>query len=176
MRDEGREPGLTGSVDPSRDVASLSLPELRTYRRHLADEEERISYWRRLVHARLDVLEAEAFHERPLRLEELIRVLGDTGSGRSRSALDRVRAADPLPELPVLADMWVTEMNPADADEVEAATARLRDAERQLTDYRTALHDRIDKATTELIERYRREPTAALAAMDKPHRRSHGGP
>jgi uncharacterized membrane protein len=72
--------------------------------------------------------------------------------------------------------MWVTEMNPADADEVEAATARLRDAERQLTDYRTALHDRIDKATTELIERYRREPTAALAAMDKPHRRSHGGP
>ena len=70
------------------------------------------------MHARIDVLEAEAHHERPLRLDELIRVLGDTGTGRTRTALVEVRAADDLPELPVLADMWVTELDPNDTGAV----------------------------------------------------------
>ena len=149
--------------------ADLSLNDLRLYRRRLAEEEERISYWRRLVHARIDVLEAEVHHERPLRLDELIRVLGDTGTGRSRNALVSVQAADPLPELPVLEDMWVTELDPNDTAEVAEATKRLREAENQLTDYRRALHERLDDATAELIARYREQPTAALVAFQAPH-------
>ncbi|MGN6576592.1 MAG: RsiG family protein, partial [Nocardioides sp.] len=50
----------------ARPWSDLTLDELRAYRRRLADEEERVPYWRRLVHARIDVLEAEAHHERPL--------------------------------------------------------------------------------------------------------------
>src|SRR3954447_11024487 len=106
---------------PSATWSLLELNDLRLYRKRLAEEEEKVSYWRRLVHARIDVLEAEAHHERPLRLDELIRVLGDTGTGRTRTALVRVRAADDLPELPVLADMWVTELDPEDAEAVAAA-------------------------------------------------------
>jgi hypothetical protein len=121
------------------------------------------------VHARIDVLEAEAHHERPLRLDELIRVLGDTGTGRSRTALVSVRAAEPLPELPVLEDMWVTELDPNDTDAVAEATRRLRAAENQLTDYRRALHERLDLATAELIARYRDNPAAALVAFSAPH-------
>ena len=147
----------------------LSLPELRLYRRRLADEEEKISYWRRLVHARIDVLEAEAHHERPLRLDELIRVLGDTGTGRARTALVSVRAAEDLPELPVLHDMWVTELDPNDTAEVADAVRRLRGAESQLTDYRRALHERLDQATSELIARYRENPASALVAFRTPH-------
>ena len=94
---------LADVAAPPTVLDRLSLDELRLYRRRLAEEEEKISYWRRLVHARIDVLEAEAHHERPLRLDELIRVLGDTGTGRTRTALVNVRAADDLPELPVLA-------------------------------------------------------------------------
>ena len=155
----------------------LSLADLRLYRRRLAEEEERVSYWRRLVHARLDVLEAEAHHERPLRLDELIRVLGDTGTGRTRTALVNVRAADPLPELPVLEDMWMTELDPNDTEAVAEATRRLREAENQLTDYRRALHERLDDATAELIARYRENPSAALVAFTAPHTgaRSGGG-
>jgi hypothetical protein len=149
--------------------SSLTLDELRLYRRRLAEEEEKISYWRRLVHARLDVLEAEAHHERPLRLDELIRVLGDTGSGRTRTALVNVRAADPLPDLPVLEDMWVTELDPNDSAAIAEAVDRLRAAERQLTDYRRALHEQLDAATAELIARYRTNPTSALVAFRKPH-------
>jgi hypothetical protein len=160
---------LTDVAEPSRSLDRLSLKELRAYRRKLADEEEKISYWRRLVHARIDVLEAEAHHERPLRLDELIRVLGDTGSGRTRNALVSVRAADDLPELPVLADMWVTELDPHDTDEVAEALRRLRAAESQLTDYRRALHERLDAATNELIDRYRRDPASALIAFGTPH-------
>jgi hypothetical protein len=147
----------------------LSLPQLRTYRRNLTEEEEKVSYWRRLVHARIDVLEAESRHERPLRLEELVRVLGDTGTGRARTALVNIRAADDLPELPVLADMWVTEVDHGDPTKVAEAVGRLRAAERQLTEYRRALHQRLDAATAELIDRYRESPVSALAAFATPH-------
>ena len=149
--------------------AELTLEDLRLYRRRVAEEEEKVSYWRRLVHARIDVLEAEAHHERPLRLDELIRVLGDTGTGRTRNALVSVRAADDLPELPILADMWVTELDPNDTSAVSAAIARLRQAEVQLTDYRRALHERLDEATSELIARYRDNPGSALVAFSAPH-------
>ncbi|MGH3508909.1 MAG: hypothetical protein ACRDPI_01605 [Nocardioidaceae bacterium] len=175
MTDDAPSVALSTSPEPAEGPRGLSLPALREYRRRLAAEEERASYWRRLVHARIDLLEAESHSERPLGLEELVRVLGDTGSGRSRSALERVRAAEPLPELPVLAEMWVVELDPNDAKAVRAALDRLGAAERQLTHYRTALHERLDVATTELIARYREDPTGALAAFRSPHRRTLGG-
>jgi hypothetical protein len=147
-------------------LSDLPLSALRTYRRKLGDEEDRVSYWRRLVHARLDLLEAESSAEGPLSLETLARVLGDTGAGRTRTALVRVRAAEPLPELPVLEEMWVTEVDREDPEAVRGAVERLRTAEQQLTSYRTALHQRIDEATTELIARYREDPSSALVAFD----------
>lgn len=153
----------------------LSLGDLRAYRRRLAEEEEKVSYWRRLAHARIDVLEAEAHHERPLRLDELVRILGDTGAGRTRKALVGVHTADPLPELPALAEMWVTELDPNDRVAVTDAVQRLRAAERQLTDYRRALHARLDEATKELIGRYRDDPSLALVAFRHPHVRAVGG-
>ena len=160
---------LTDLADPPPAWADLTLPDLRVYRRGLTDEEEKVSYWRRLVHARIDVLEAESRHERPLRLEELIRVLGDTGTGRARTALVKVRAAEDLPELPVLADMWVTEVDPDDPAAIAEAISRLRAAEKTLTDYRRALHLRLDASTVELIARYRDNPTSALAAFTAPY-------
>lgn len=164
---------------PPDDWEHLTLHDLRLYRRRLSEEEEKISYWRRLVHARIDVLEAESEHERPLRLEELIRVLGDTGTGRTRTALVNVRAADDLPELPILKDMWVTELNPNDAAEITEAVGRLRCAEAQLTDYRRVLHRNLDAATAELIVRYQADPSSALIAFTTPHNgtsRSGGSP
>lgn len=163
--------GLSEHEAAAPRLADLSLSALRAYRRKLADEEDRVSYWRRLVHARIDVLDAESSTDGPLSLETLARVLGDTGAGRTRTALVRVRAAEPLPELPVLAEMWVTEVDPTDPEAVAAAGERLRTAERQLTTYRNALHQRIDEATAELIVRYRADPKSALVAL-----RSDGPP
>lgn len=153
------------STVPSEELAGLDLEQLRAYRSELEAEEDRVSYWRRLVHARIDVLEAESDSGNPLSIEQLVRVLGDTGTGQGRRALVRFRAADPLPDLPVLTDMWVTEVDPHDAGQVADALDRLRTAEQQLTTYRRALHDRIDEATRELILRYRENPLAALAVI-----------
>ncbi len=117
------------------------------------------------MHARLDLLEAEAASDHPLTLTDLVRVLGDTGTGQTRQALVSVRAAEPLPELPELTEMWATDVDPHDAAHVADAVERLRGAERQLTAYRRALHQRIDEATAELIARYRENPVAALAVI-----------
>lgn len=155
---------------PPVGLSDLALGPLRAYRRKLADEEDRVSYWRRLVHARLDLLEAETSQDGPLSLETLARVLGDTGSGRTRRALVRVRAAEPLPDLPVLQEMWVTGIDSGDPAAVAVAVERMRTAEQQLTSYRRALHQRIDEATEELIERYRRNPASALVAFRDGHR------
>lgn len=172
--DFDRRVGSPAENGVARPWTDLSLDELRSYRRRLADEEERVSYWRRLVHARIDVLVAEAHHERPLTIKELVRVLGDTGSGQGRTALVSVHAAEPLPDLPVLEEMWVTELDPNDTKAVQEAIERLRTAERQLTDYRRALHERLDTATETLIARYREDPASALVAFSKPHIRSGG--
>lgn len=151
--------------EPSEHLADLTLQELRAYRERLNREEEKASYWRRLVHARIDVLEAESHTDGVLSFDDLVRVLGETGSGQTRHALLRVRPADPLPELPMLSDMWVTDVDPHDPEAVREALERLHSAESQLTSYRRALHDRIDEATSELIVRYRDDPTSALAAL-----------
>jgi hypothetical protein len=161
---DARRRSVTSTV-PSEELAALDLDQLREYRQGLEAEEDKVSYWRRLVHARIDVLEAESGSGNPLSIEDLVRVLGDTGSGRTRRALVRFRAADPLPDLPVLSEMWVTEIDRHDATQVEDALARLRTAEQQLTTYRRALHDRIDEATRELILRYRANPLAALSVI-----------
>ncbi len=144
-------------------LARVSLPELRAYREKLRAEEERISYWRRLIHARVDLLHAGALADSPvLDVDALGRVLGDTGRGQVRAALHRVRAADPLPDLPDLEGVWTT---PSDEAGTAEALERLGSAEQTLTSYRRGLHERIDEATAELIVRYRQDPTRALEIL-----------
>ncbi len=143
-------------------LAEVDLSELRVYRERLRAEEEKISYWRRLIHARLDLIQAGELAHGVIDVDALGRVLGDTGTGRVRAALHRVRAADPLPDLPDLEQVWSA---PTDELEVAAALARLREAELTLTDYRRGLHERIDEATAELIVRYRSDPSRALTLL-----------
>lgn len=165
---EGGQGGrvLHPPVPPRDDVGSLGLSELRAYRRLLQAEEDRVSYWRRVVQARLDVLEMEGpSRDGSIGLDQLARALGDTGTGRVRRALGRLSTADPLPELPALERFWDEAPDPADATATRDVTARLRADEQQLTAYRHALHRRLDAATAHLVERYRRDPRAALALL-----------
>lgn len=171
MNDSSRTSGVSArrrsilDATASPHLAGLSLTQLRAYRSELTNEEERVSYWRRLVHARLDVLQAEADHDGRLSHHDLVRVLGDTATGQRRTALMSLRPSEPLPELPVLTEMWTTAIDPSDTDSLRRAAEELRDAERKLTEYRNALHDRIDEASGELIVRYKSDPTAALVAL-----------
>lgn len=153
------------TTTPVVDLEALDLEQLRDYRRRLDAEEDRVSYWRRVVHARLDVLEAQSHSDHPLALDDLVRVLGDTGTGRSRRALLRIQAADPLPTLPGVAETWAADVDPHDPVALAETLDRLREVEGRLTAYRRALHQRIEEATDRLIELYRSDPSAALALI-----------
>lgn len=146
-----------GTDQPGGDgeLQSLSLAALRDYRARLREEDDRVSYWRRLLQARVDLLRAGKDTGAGLTLDQVVRALGETGGGGRREALHTVRAHDPLPDLPALAQVW-------DAD---APIERLEAAAEQLSSYRTALHARIDQASDELVERYRRQPELALRVL-----------
>lgn len=146
-------------------LSHLSLAELRQYRAGLRAEDDRVAYWWRLGHARLDMLEAGKPIEGGVTLEQLVRVLGDTGSGRARGALMAVRSGDPLPDLPVLCDTWVDEQELQDAVKVATAVRLLREALAALSTYQRLIQDRIAEATGELIDRYRANPASALQVL-----------
>ncbi len=146
------------------EFAHLSLDALREYRQELTVEEGRTSYWRRLIQARLDVVRSAAGNPDPMAHERLRGVLAQARS-TSRQALVELVGPDPAPPLPDLEELWTMELRPADGAHTEALLLALSHAELQLSTYRTAVHEKLAAATTELIARYRLEPQLALLAL-----------
>lgn len=149
----------------SADYAHLTLDGLRDYRRALGHEESRVSYWRRILQARLDTVRADGVigdveHLRPMLTEE--RVAG------GRTALIEIVPVDDIPPLPNLAELWDRAAVITTPAERQALVAELSSAEKQLSAYRAALHRRLGAATGELIARYREDPTLCLSALPLP--------
>ena len=149
------------------DYAHLSIDALREYRRALTAEEGKVSYWRRILQARLDVQQAG----RDLDQDHLRPVLTGERVGAGRQALIEVVPVDDIPPLPSLAELWDRRVDPDDADGVRALEQDLRLAEAQLSAYRNALHRRIAEATGELIARYREQPALCLSVLPLDPRR-----
>jgi hypothetical protein len=142
------------------ELAHLGLDALRDYRQELVAEETRVSYWRRILQARLDQVIGPDDHQA---LNRLRGVLDDHGqSSRRLAMLPVVRTEDAAP-LPDLAVLWET--TPGGAGDHSGMVARLTDAEQELSGYRRSLHERLDAATGELISRYRDEPALALKVL-----------
>jgi hypothetical protein len=157
-----RPAGRTGTRPaPQRvpELAPLCLDELRAFRQELITEEARVSYWRRLVHARLDLAGGDESSMGRLR-----GVLTDHQRSSQRLAMQTLDGHLDLPPLPDLTVLW--ESQPTEDD--DAIMVRLAAAERELSDYRRGLHERLDAATGELIARYRDEPALALRALPLP--------
>lgn len=144
--------------------AHLGLEALRDYRKALTDEEGRVSYWRRILQARLDVVRAgtsvDSTHLRP--------VLADSRVTAGRSALMNVLPVDDIPPLPDLAGLWDREVDSSDEQGRADLEIDLFAAEQQLSEYRSALHRRLGAATAELIARYREQPALCLVALPLP--------
>lgn len=149
----------------SEAYAHLSVEGLREYRRALTDEEHRVSYWRRILQGRLDLV-ASGMTGKGVDHERLTPLLTTQRVGAGRRALNSVLHADGgIPPLPLLEELW--ERRVAPDDETGRATFEddLRLAEQQLSAYRSALHARIGEATGELIARYRERPDLCLTAL-----------
>ena len=148
----------------SQPLRELSLAELREYRRELREEEHRVSYWRRLVHARLDMVAAGWLSGRPLSTRQVVAALGDGLRRHDRLAVLVLRAGEELPGLPELARLWSTPLG-QDGEADAEVVAGLAEAEGQLSGYRSTLHTLLDAATTELVRRYREDPRACLEVL-----------
>jgi len=148
----------------SPDFAHLSLDGLRAYRRALNTEEGRVSYWRRIIQARLDLVRA-AEAGTTATAQNLRGVFAEARVDSGRKALLTVVPIDDMPPLPDLVDLWARNAQPGDAEETRALARDLAKAEAQLSAYRTALHKRLASATGELIARYREQPTLCLSAL-----------
>ena len=151
----------------SADYAHLSIDALREYRRALTAEEGKVSYWRRILQARLDVVVSGAT-SRGVEDARLAPVLTTARMTAGRAALVRVLPVDGIPPLPQLAELWDRQVDPADEPARAEFARELQDAERDLSAYRTALHERIGEATGELIARYREQPDLCLASLPLP--------
>lgn len=151
----------------SADFAHLSLGGLRTYRHTLSAEESRVSYWRRIVQARLDLVRA-ADAGTTATVDNLRSVFEEARVDSGRTALMRVFPLDDIPPLPDLVELWAREPRLGDDAHNHKLGHDLMRAEAQLSAYRTALHKRLAAATGELIARYREQPDLCLSAL--PHR------
>lgn len=147
--------------------AHLSVDELRELRAVLGQEESRVSYWRRILQARLDVLTAGS-SGRTVDPARLAPVLSDSRVGAGRLALSRLLPEDDEPPLPRLAELWERPVDLGDPASCAELAEALREAEQQLSEYRATLHVRIGEATTDLIARYREAPELCLSALPLP--------
>jgi hypothetical protein len=148
----------------SPDFAHLSLDGLRAYRHALTTEEGRVSYWRRIIQARLDLVRVAEVGT-VATADNLRKVFAEARVDSGRRALMTVLPIDDIPPLPDLVELWAREPV-IGADEHNRELAHdLSKAEAQLSAYRTALHKRLAAATGELIARYREQPTLCLSAL-----------
>lgn len=180
MPRQGR-PGRRPEPTPASELSHLTLDELRAYRSELGAEETRVSYWRRVVQARLDTAAGASAASAP-RLQDVLASHRAESDRLARVAVHPTTARHPLPPLPDLAALWDLEVASGEDADGSVGTGsgsarrdelmrRLADAERELSAYRRGLHERLDRATGELIWRYRVDPATALSALP----RSSGG-
>ncbi|MGW8374192.1 ABC transporter substrate-binding protein [Streptomyces sp. ODS28] len=145
------------------DLHALRLPELRTVRREAQQEEADLSYVRRLLQGRIDILRAELNRRTdsgsPL-LDLLPQILTDTPSSH-RSSARHVTVGTPHNEEygrlaeEMLAEVELSDLTARTDDELHDAMGRLVRYEQRVSQRRHALQRTADDCSTEIARRYR---------------------
>ena len=148
-------------IDGLRDI---DLTELRRRRFEAEQEEADLSYLRRLLHGRMDILKAElhrrdSVHEHSL-LEDLTTILKDpvrTARGISRHLVvesSRMSEHRRLIER-VVADPALSDVAFRSREEIVAVLEELTAHEREVSDVRREVQEVVDLFAAELTARYR---------------------
>ena len=159
--DQIRDPDFLADLD------SLNLEDLRE-RRDLAEEvEKELSYYRRFLHGRLDLL---AFEQRRRRGEEsrsLIDALPEILTGRDQSGAASTRhLSTDLPELPskgrrhldrILGNDLMLRLGEMSEEELAEAAAELADLESEISTVRQHTQAILDRLQAEVINRYKND-------------------
>lgn len=163
---EGPEP----PADPLEpDLRVLTLTELRTLRRDAQRDEADLSYVRRLLQGRIDILRAELARRRPVSVleageasvfERLPEILVDAPA-RHRSSARHVTLGTPHSEeyrrlaAEMLAEVELSDLAARTDLELTTAMGRLVSYERQVSRGRQRLQRTTDDCSGEIARRYR---------------------
>ncbi|MFJ4204952.1 aerial mycelium formation protein [Streptomyces sviceus] len=156
---------------PEQDLATLSLPELRALRRDAQRDEADLSYVRRLLQGRIDILRAELLRRSPTgsvpaRLpeasvfERLPEILTDAPA-RHRSSARHVRLGTPHSEeyrllaAEMLAEVELSDLSARTDLELSTAMGRLVRYEQRVSGRRQRLQRTADECSGEIARRYR---------------------
>lgn len=156
------------SEDFAEGIEELSLDEVRR-RRDMAEEVEReLSYYRRLLHGRMDLLAFELRRRRGEETRSLIEALPEIiasglGSTSSMGESRHLSVELDLPEVMgrrdldhILEDDGLTRVTSMDEDEIVDFQLGLAEAEKIVSEQRRKLHVVIDRLQAEIIDRYKR--------------------
>ncbi len=148
---------------PAPDLTALRLPELRTLRRDSQQDEADLSYVRRLLQGRIDILRAELGGRRdpesPV-VDRLSEILRDQPT-RNRSSARHVTLGTPHSEefrrlaAEMLAEVELSDLAARTDDELHAAMGRLVRYEQQVSRRRQQLQRVADDCSAEIARRYR---------------------
>jgi hypothetical protein len=149
---------------PPYDLRALRLPELRSLRRDSQRDEADLSYVRRLLQGRIDILRAELARRTdpgaPAAVERLPEILADTPS-RHRTSARHVTLSTPYGEeyrllaADMLADVELSDLTARTDDELDSGLGRLIGYEQRVSRRRQLLQHTTDECSAEIARRYR---------------------
>ena len=148
------------------DLDEIDLDELRKRRAAAEDVESQISYYRRLLQGRMDLLDFEMRRRKGEEERSLLDALpGILAAGTVQGPEPNLRRLETMPPIPtttgrrlidrIMADGVLTELPDLSDEEVGEAIDRLREVEVQLSLQRKQLHSVIDSLRGEIVGRYR---------------------
>jgi hypothetical protein len=159
----GHGPEDSLSAGPQPELDTLRLPELRTLRRESQRDEADLSYVRRLVQGRIDILRAELARrldpETPV-VDRLSEILADTPS-QHRSSARHVTLTTPRSDeyrrlaAETLAEVELSDLDARTDEELHTAMGRLVRYEQQVSRRRHQLQRTTDDCSAEIARRYR---------------------
>ncbi|MHC3469068.1 RsiG family protein [Streptomyces sp. 7R007] len=149
---------------PEHDLTGLSLPELRALRRDAQRDEADLSYVRRLLQGRIDILRAELVRRSPAGagavVDRLPEILTDAPA-RQRSSARHVTLGTPHSEeyrqlaADMLAEVELSDLDARTDLELNTAMGRLVRYEQQVSRRRQRLQRTTDDCSAEIARRYR---------------------
>ena len=153
-------------------LTDLDLSEVRRRRDTAEDVEAQISYYRRLLHGRMDLLDFElrrrSGQETRTIIEALPEILANGMILGSEPTLRHIETMPPIPSVTgrrlidkIMDDGVLTSLPELTEEQLSEALDRLREVETQLSAQRRRLHEVIDRLQDEMVSRYRSQQDEA---------------
>ncbi|GAA4912927.1 aerial mycelium formation protein [Streptomyces coeruleoprunus] len=163
---ERSRPPIQRTAEPTTDLRALRLDELRALRRDSHGDEADLSYVRRLLQGRIDILRAElarrAAPEVPVvhRLPEILADAPSRRHGRPSSARHLTLSTPRSEEYrrlaaDMLAEVELSDLEARTDEELHEAMGRLARYEQQVSRRRQELQRTADGCSAEIARRYR---------------------